>query len=285
MAIAPDAFAWAVVSSCDDAQNDRNGASFFAQDDAGKIRVRVRWRISTLGEKSLARQPRFTVPGHPHHLIQRGNNRQPVFMDDEDRLVWLELLHAHAAEHQVAVHAYVLMGNHVHLLVTPETQEGPSRMVQAVGRLYVRGFNRRHGRSGTLWEGRYRSTLLESERYLLACMAYLDLNPVRASVVSAPADYRWSSHAHCIGLRRDPALTPHALYWALGNTPFAREQAYARLVQAALGSKAQSELGQALHGRAALGGEDFIARLQAQTQRRLTPARAGRPTRPKENKP
>jgi putative transposase len=225
----------------------------------------------------LARQPRFTVPGYPHHVIQRGNNRQAVFADDEDRRIWLELLRAHARAHQVAVHGYVLMDNHVHLLLTPATQDGLPRTMQAIGRLYVRGFNRRHGRSGTLWEGRYRSTLIESERYLLACMAYIDLNPVRAGMVAAPGDYPWSSHAHYAGLRHDPALTAHPLYWALGNTPFAREQAYARLVQGAAGSKAQSELGAAVHSRSALGGESFIADLQKRTSQRLVPGRAGRP--------
>jgi len=225
----------------------------------------------------LARQPRFTLAGYPHHVIQRGNNRQAVFVDDEDRRIWLELLHTHAQAQKVAVHGYVLMSNHVHLLLTPAEQDGIARLVQAVGRLYVRGFNRRHARSGTLWEGRYRSTLIESERYLLACMAYIDLNPVRAGLVAAPADYPWSSHVHYVGLRNDSMLTPHALYWALGNTPFAREQAYARLVQGAQGSKAQSELGAAVHGRSVLGGESFIADLQKRTPQRLTPGRAGRP--------
>jgi putative transposase len=225
----------------------------------------------------LARQPRFTLAGYPHHVMQRGNNRQEVFVDDEDRRIWLDLLHTHARAQQVAVHGYVLMGNHVHLLLTPQTQEGIARLVQAVGRLYVRGFNRRHARTGTLWEGRYRSTLIESERYLLACMAYIDLNPVRAGMVAAPADYPWSSHAHYVGLRSDPLLTPHALYWALGNTPFAREQAYARLVQGAAGSREQGELGAAVHGRSVLGGESFIADLQKRTAQRLTPGRAGRP--------
>ena len=231
----------------------------------------------------MARQPRLTLAGYPHHVILRGNNRQEVFVDEQDRRVWLELLHLHAQAQQVAVHGYVLMSNHVHLLLTPQTQEGLSRLIQAVGRLYVRGFNRRHGRSGTLWEGRYRSTLLEGERYLLACMAYIDLNPVRAGLVAAPADYPWSSYAHCAGLRNDPMLTPHALYWELGNTPFARDQAYARLVQDAQGSKAQSELGAAMHNRGALGGESFIADLQKRTTQRLTPGRPGRPARKESN--
>jgi putative transposase len=225
----------------------------------------------------MARQPRFTVPGYPHHVMQCGNNRQAVFADDEDRRTWLELLHTQAQAHQVAVHGYVLMNNHVHLLLTPQTQDGIPLMMQAIGRLYVRRFNRRHARTGTLWEGRYRSTVIESDRYLLACMAYIDLNPVRAGMVTTPADYPWSSHPHYAGLRSDPVLTAHPLYWALGNTPFAREQAYAQLVQNAQGNPTQNELGAAIPNRKALGSADFIATLQKRTLQRLVPGRAGRP--------
>lgn len=227
----------------------------------------------------MARQPRLTVPGYPHHVIQRGNNRQAIFLDDEDRRRWLELLREQAAIHGVAVHAYVLMGNHVHLLLTPETQDGLPRMMQAIGRLYVRGFNQRHGRTGTLWEGRYRSTLIEAERYLLACMAYIDLNPVRAGIVTAPADFPWSSHAHYVGLRQEAWLSPHALYWAMGNTPFAREQAYAKLVQGAPGSRPQAELAKAVHSRSALGNSAFIADLEEVARRPVAVRRPGRPRR------
>ena len=128
----------------------------------------------------MARQPRLTVAAYPHHIIQRGNNRQLIVLDDADRQFLLALWQAQAQACQVAVHAYVLMSNHFHLLVTPDTADGVPRMMQAVGRSYVRYFNNRHGRSGTLWEGRYRSTLIETERYLLACMVYIDLNPVHA---------------------------------------------------------------------------------------------------------
>ena len=124
------------------------------------------------------------------------------------------------------------MDNHFHLLATPSTSEGLPQWMQAVGRRYVRYFNDRHGRTGTLWEGRYRSTLIQTDRYLLACMAYIDLNPVRAGMVADARDYPWSSHGHYAGLRHDRLITPHPLYWTLGNTPFAREAAYAELVRA-----------------------------------------------------
>ena len=229
----------------------------------------------------MSRLPRLTVSGYPHHIIQRGNNRQPIFVDREDYERLLVELKQQADRHQVAVHAYVLMSNHLHLLVTPETADGVPLMMQGVGRAYVRWFNRRHGRSGTLWEGRYRSTLIEAERYLLACMAYIDLNPVRAGMVAAPADYPWSSCAHLVGQRADPLLKPHALYWAMGNTPFAREHAYGQMVQAGIDPERQAELARSVHSGWALGEADFVADLQRRTQRRVAKAAAGRPVRSK----
>ncbi len=227
----------------------------------------------------MSRLPRLTVPAYPHHIIQRGNNRQLIFADADDRRRFLDELQAHAKARGVAMHAYVLMGNHVHLLATPDDVNSVPLMMQGVGRAYVRWFNRRHGRSGTLWEGRYRSALIEAERYLLACMAYIDLNPVRAGMVTAPADYPWSSHAHLVGLRHDPLVTPHALYWQLGNTPFARERAYADLVAAGLTPTTRDALAGAAHSGWALGSEAFLGDLQARTERRLVRAPAGRPVR------
>src|SRR5690348_13748911 len=177
----------------------------------------------------MARLARLTVPGHPHHVIQRGNNRQPIFAADEDRRFLLQLLEAHARSLGVALHGYVLMDNHFHLLATPKDETGLPKLMQAVGRRYVRYFNERQSRTGTLWEGRYRSTLVQADRYLLACMVYMDLNPVRAGISVSAAEYPWSSHRFYIGAVPDRVVTPHPLFWALGNTPFAREQAYAEL--------------------------------------------------------
>lgn len=228
----------------------------------------------------MARLPRLTVPGYPHHVIQRGNNRQQVFASADDYLAMLELLRENSRRFDVAVHAYVLMGNHFHLLATPGTDDGIPRMMQAIGRSYVRRFNDAHGRSGTLWEGRYRSTLIQTERYLLACMVYIDLNPVRAGLVAAPADYPWSSHGHYVGLRSEPLLTPHPLYWALGNTPFAREAAYAELVHAGLSQERQAALTESALRGWALGEPAFVADLQKRTARRVSRTAAGRPKRP-----
>lgn len=229
----------------------------------------------------MARLPRLSVPGYPHHVIQRGNNRQPIFLDETDRQQLLQLLESLSPQFEVAIHAYVLMDNHFHLLLTPQTQEGLPRMMQAVGRRYVRYFNDRHGRSGTLWDGRYKSTLLETESYLMACMAYIDLNPVRAGLTGQARDYAWSSHAHYAGLRPDRLVTPHPQYWALGNTPFAREAAYARLVQEGLPASQQQALTESVLKGWALGGPDFMAQLQKKTERRLSKSRAGRPPSPR----
>jgi putative transposase len=217
------------------------------------------------------------LPGYPHHVIQRGNNRQAIFASRQDREMLLSLLAENAAKFRVAIHAYVLMDNHFHLLATPETADGLPQMMQAVGRRYVRYFNDSQHRSGTLWEGRYKSTLIQAERYLLACMVYIDLNPVRAGLVAAARDYPWSSYGHCIGLHTDKLVTPHALFWQLGNTPFAREAAYAEMVHAGITMAQQTALtGSALSGWA-LGEPDFVADLQKRTDRRVSRVPAGRP--------
>ncbi len=225
----------------------------------------------------MARLPRLTVPGVPHHVIQRGNNRQPIFGDRADYEQMHRLLVEQSREAGVAVHAYVLMENHFHLLATPTSGDSLARMMQGIGRRYVRHFNARTGRSGTLWEGRYRCALLQPDKYLLACMAYLDLNPVRAGLAGAPADWPWSSHRHYIGQGGDRLVTPPPAYWGLGNTPFAREQAYAQRVADGLPETVQRALvDSALHGWA-LGDEAFLAELQKQTDRRLSRGKPGRP--------
>jgi putative transposase len=231
----------------------------------------------------MARLARLTLPGHPHHVIQRGNNRQPIFVDTADYQMMLDLLAENASKFGVAIHAYVLMDNHFHLLATPQTADGLPQMMQAVGRRYVRYFNDRQKRSGTLWEGRYKSTLIQTERYLLACMAYIDLNPVRAGMVAQARDYPWSSHAHYIGLRTDKLLTPHPLVWALGNTPFAREAAYVDLVQAGISTGQQQALTDSALRGWALGEPEFVRNLQKLTARRVAKRAAGRPSAAKES--
>lgn len=225
----------------------------------------------------MARLPRLVVPGFPHHLIQRGNNRQPIFRDDQDRERLLALLGEYAERYRVAIHSYVLMDNHLHVLATPTDAEGLPRLMQAVGRRYVQAFNARHHRSGTLFEGRYRASPVQTEPYLLACMVYLDLNPIRAGIVTRPADYRWGSHGHYVGLRSDRLITPHPVYWQLGNTPFAREASYAELVGRGISAEQCKALGDSASKGWALGEPGFLSELQAHAGRRVSPRRAGRP--------
>ena len=225
----------------------------------------------------MARLPRLTVPGYPHHIIQRGNNRQPIFAAASDYEMLLTLLDEHARKSNVAIHSYVLMSNHFHLLATPDTAVGIPQMMQSVGRRYVRYFNQAQARTGTLWEGRYRSTLIQAERYLLACMAYIDLNPVRAGIAETAGEYPWSSYLHYAGRRSDRLITPHPIYWELGNTPFAREAAYAALVSSGISPAQQVAVTDSLLRGWALGEPDYVADLQKRTDRRVTISRAGRP--------
>ncbi|MDE2416657.1 MAG: transposase [Burkholderiales bacterium] len=226
----------------------------------------------------MARLPRLTLPGLPHLVIQRGNNRQSIFEKTADYQTLLDLLAENASKYRVAVHAYVLMQNHFHLLVTPQTGEGLPLLMQSVGRRYVRYFNDTHHRTGTLWEGRYRSTVIEAETYLLACMVYFDLNPVRSGLASQAGDYPWSSYSHYSGQHVDKLISAHPLVWALGNTPFAREAAYTQMVRAGISAVQQKTLTDATLSGWALGSQIFVEELQKNTPRRLTKSRAGRPT-------
>ena len=225
----------------------------------------------------MARLPRLVVPGQPHHIIQRGNDRRLIFGDDSDYEAFLGWLREASRRFRVAIHAYVLMPNHLHLLATPVDDVGLGRMMQWVGRHYVPYFNHKNDRVGTLWQGRYKTTVIDSEQYFLICSRYIELNPVRAGLLSDPQQYRWSSYAHHVGAHPDPLITDHALYWALGNTPFAREAAYRDLAQQALTSEQMTALSEATLKGWALGSERFKAHLERQTERRVRPAKRGRP--------
>ncbi|OIQ65467.1 transposase IS200 like protein [mine drainage metagenome] len=225
----------------------------------------------------MARKLRLEFPGACYHVINRGNYRADIFKTEGAKTAFEACLFEACAKSGWLLHAYVLMSNHFHLLATPQLQDGLPKMMQAVGHSYVRYFNHAQQRSGTLWEGRYKSTLIQSERYLLACMVYIDLNAVRAAMVMQPQDYPWSSHAHYLGLHVDRLITPHALFWELGNTPFAREAAYASLVQSGIHPLQQAALTDATLRGWALGEADFVADLQKRTQRRVAKVGAGRP--------
>lgn len=225
----------------------------------------------------MARLPRLTLPGMAHYVIQRGNNLQPIFEDAQDYETMKDLMREMARRFQVDLHAYVLLPAQFHVLATPETEEGLPLFMQSVGRSYVRYFNNRHGRSGTLWEGRYRSTVLEAPAYLLPCMVVLETQPVAEGLAARPQDYVWSSYAHNAGVQQDSLVRSHAQYWALANTPFAREAAYQRTVEHGVSAAVAEEVLAAASKGWALGSPDFVAQLQHQTQRRLTRRRPGRP--------
>lgn len=225
----------------------------------------------------MARLPRLSLPGLPHHVLLRGNNGQPVFVDDVDRREWLDALTAYAAECGVALHAWVLLPQAAQLLLTPAGRDSLSRFMQAVGRKYTRQFNLRHGRTGTLWEGRYRSTVLQPERYLIPCMVSMDTLPVREGLVTEAQAYEWSSHQHHVGRQTDRRLVAHPVYWQLGNTPFAREAAYAARVAEGVSAADLQALGQATQHGWVLGDAGFVQSLQPRAPRRLARAPAGRP--------
>lgn len=214
-----------------------------------------------------------------HLVVWRGNNGQAVFRDVADRQDFLGLLAEASVAEGLAVHAYVLLEAEVRLLVTPAQATSLSRGMQALGRAYVRRHNRRHGRTGTLWEGRYGSTVLQAERYLWWCMACMDQAPVRAGMVQAVEAYPWSSHAHYTGRRQERWLTMPPLYWDLGNTPFAREAAYAERVRDGVDERVCVDMVDAARHGWALGDAAFVSALQEATGRRLVKGRAGRPAK------
>ena len=228
----------------------------------------------------MARLGRYFLPDQPLHVIQRGNNRQPIFFcrDDYRRLhAWLAEA---AAAHDCSVHAYVLMTNHLHLLVTPGSDQSLPRTMQALGRRYVRHVNEANRRSGTLWEGRYRAAPIDSEAYFLACCRYIELNPVRAGIVAHPGDYGWSSYrAHAFGAA-DPLVCGHALYCGLGGSPGECRGAYRALFEPPVDAAFLNELRTATNGGWALGDERFTRHLTAAVGRRAAPLRRGRRRKP-----
>ena len=207
----------------------------------------------------MTRQPRFIVPGQPLHVIQRGNNRSAIFVAEADYAVFREWVALACNRRGCLVHAYVFMTNHIHLLMTPATADGTGAVMQSVGRRYVHYFNRKYGRTGTLWEGRYRATLIDSEQYLLTCYRYIELNPVRAGLVANPGQYRWSSYgANALGLY-DPLVAPHALFRALGYDDESRMAAYRALFHDGLDGRTMSAIRDATNKAWALGRVPEVA--------------------------
>jgi len=211
----------------------------------------------------MARLPRFVLPGQPQHVIQRGNNRQVIFCAERDYHFYLEKLYEAAKKHRCDIHAYVLMTNHVHLLVTPHSEEGIGKMMQMLGRYYVQYFNYCYKRTGTLWEGRYKATIIDTEQYLLTCMRYIELNPVRAQgMVDHPSEYPWSSY-RCNALgETDKLIMPHQEYEGLGATDEQRESAYRQLFHSHITDVTLEAIREATNKAWVLGSDSFKNKLE-----------------------
>ena len=223
----------------------------------------------------MPRLPRLNMPGVAQHVVQRGNNRQVTFFGDEDYAVYLDKLKEYGKKYQVAIHAYVLMTNHVHLLVTPSTNEGVSKLMQSLGRYYVRYVNQTYNRTGTLWEGRFKSTLVDSEQYFLLVSRYIELNPVAADMVNHPVEYPWSSyHGNAEG-KKIGLLTPHASYIELGNNPKKRKAAYRELFKHHIPDYTIKEIQDATNKAWVLGADRFKAQIEQQVGRRASPLPRG----------
>jgi len=223
----------------------------------------------------MARLPRFVLPGHLQHVIVRGNNREAIFYENEDYTFYLNKLKEACTKHDCGLHAYVLMTNHVHLLLTPQVENGISKIIQMIGRYYVQYFNHKYQRTGTLWEGRYKASLIDSERYLLTCYRYIELNPVRASMVLHPADYPWSSYS-CNALGADNALiTPHSEYISLSTISKNRQLVYRGLFEQNIDSRTIEEIRAATNKAWVLGSEYFKAQIEQKTGRPSQPRKVG----------
>ncbi len=230
----------------------------------------------------MPRRPRLEMTGLPHHVVQRGVDRQAVFFDRECYLAYLHLLHAHASRLEITIHSWCLMTNHVHLLLTPHAAGGLSRLMQNLNRQYVQQINRRFGRTGHLWAGRFKASIVSRERYLLSCMRYIELNPVRAGMVTYPAAYPWSSWHANVGERRSTLVVPHEAYLALGATDEARQQTYRALVMEPEEEHVLTHLRTATQQNAAFGSVRFAREIGLMLGRDAGIKSRGRPRKRKD---
>jgi putative transposase len=225
----------------------------------------------------MPRRPRIHLDGVPLHIVQRGHNRQPCFFAEDDYFSYLHWLGEALDENQCKLHAYVLMTNHVHLLLTPKQAEALPRLIISLGRRYVQYINRTYRRTGTLWDSRYKSSLIHAASYQLACQRYIELNPVRAAMVEDPGYYRWSSYrANALG-QADPRLSPHPLYQGLGATPAQRQSAYRALFRDQLDKAAIDDIRLALNQNQPLGNERFLSKIESAVGVRREARPRGRP--------
>ena len=223
----------------------------------------------------MARQPRFVLAGQVQHIVQRGNNRELIFKSDRDCRFYLDKLYEKSLEHGLLIHAYVLMPNHTHLLVTPKTDNSISKVLQSLGRCYAQYYNYIYDRTGTLFEGRYRATLVDSETFLLDCYRYIELNPVRANIVKCASNYLWSSHRHNAMNINDHVITPHVKYLSLGKPGISCIDAYRDLFINPLDEKIIAEITEATDKSWVLGSDDFKEEIERLLNRRSSPKPRG----------
>ncbi len=225
----------------------------------------------------MPRRARLAIANVAWHIIQRGNNRSACFLAKEDYLFYLQQLAEQSVEHGCAIHAYCLMTNHVHILLTPEEAIGPSLMMKHLGQRFVQYINRKYLRSGTLWEGRFKSCLAQDERYALHCYRYIELNPVRASMAKHPGDYRWSSFSHNGEGVENALITPHRNYLSLGNNVLDRQIAYRSMVESGVSEELVKSIRSATKGNFVLGDEHFSREMESALNRRVLRGQPGRP--------
>ncbi len=225
------------------------------------------------------RQARLEIPGIPLHITQRGVNRCAIFLDDDDRRHYLGLLGESAAKHGLRIHAYVLMGNHVHLLVSSDESGQVSLAMRQLGQAYVTAFNHRHRRTGTLWEGRFKSCLVDSDHYLLTAYRYIELNPVRAAMVEHPEHHHWSSVHANLARCEDSLVTPHPCFIAMGNMPLVRAEVYRAWLEQGISDDELIAIRQHLQQERAFGSKRFQAMAEKTLGRPVSLRRPGRPRR------
>lgn len=225
----------------------------------------------------MPRRARLAIANIPWHIIQRGNNRSACFFTESDRLYYLDQLQQQSEKFGCRIHAYCLMTNHVHLLLTPESKDGPSLMMKHLGQRYVQYVNRSYQRTGTLWEGRFRSCLAQDERYALTCYQYIELNPVRAGMVRHPGEYPWSSYAVNGDGKNSNLIEPHYSYVSLGTDQHSQRERYKQLLEANIEDTMLQKIRHTTNGNFALGDSRFMADLERELGRRVSPGKSGRP--------
>lgn len=225
----------------------------------------------------MPRRPRIRFSGMTVHVIQRGNNHTPCFFSEGDYRIYLHWLRELSIKTDCTVHAYCLMGNHVHLLLTSGEPDSVSQLMKTLGQRYVQYINRTYERTGTLWEGRFRSSVVQDENYVLACYRYIDSNPVRAGMVQHPSDYRWSSFRVNAGLEPSAWLVPHPALTVLGEDAEARHIAYRKLCDDDLEANMVQHISACTNGGFALGDEPFIGNLASTLNLDVARGKTGRP--------